>query len=111
MLVPSVRQLSMLHPAKPVGLIWKLFGIVRKQSLPFRVCFGSPRAHSFLKALVNSIGHKKLRVFRPAIKLLYQLDFRFAERLAVRFVGILLVRGSIANVAVHHNQRWLSVLL
>jgi len=54
---------------------------------------------------VNTIGDEKLRIFRPAIVLLCEFDFGFAERLAVGFVGILLVRRAVADVAVNHNER------
>jgi len=61
-------------------------------------------AHDVAKVLAHSVGHQKLGVFRPAVCALRQLDFFFAERLAVRFLCVLPVRRAVANVAVDDDQ-------
>ena len=62
------------------------------------------RADTFLEMSVDAVGNEEFRVFGPAVIFLRQLDFRFAEWLAMRFVGILLVRRAVADVAVHDDQ-------
>ena len=53
----------------------------------------------------HAVGNQKLRVLRPAVIFLHQPHFFFAQGLAVRFVGILLVRRSVSDVAVHDDER------
>ena len=45
-----------------------------------------------------------MRILRPPVRLLRQADLIFAERLAVRGVGILLVRSAVSDVTVNHHQ-------
>ena len=54
--------------------------------------------------LAHTIRHQELRVFRPAIKFLDQPDFFFAQRLAMRCIRVLLVRRTVADVAVDDDQ-------
>src|SRR5579864_2177230 len=61
-------------------------------------------SHSLLEMLIDAVGYKKLRVFRPAIELLYQPDLLNAQRLSVRFVGILFVGRPVTDVAVDDDQ-------
>ncbi len=61
-------------------------------------------ANAILKILEHAVGHQELRVFGPAIEFLYQFDFFCTERLAVGGAGVLLVRRSIANVAVYDDE-------
>ena len=65
----------------------------------------SSNADSLLEMFVHAVGNQEFRVFRPAVDALGQLDFLFAERLAVRGGGVLLVRRAPADVAVHDDER------
>ena len=58
----------------------------------------------FLKMIVNAVGDVELGVLGPAVGSLGELDFLFAQRLAVGRLGILLVRRSVADVAVDDDQ-------
>ncbi len=55
--------------------------------------------------IVDSVRHIKLFVFRPAIVSLGKPDLFFTQWFAVGAAGILFVRGAIADVAVHDDQR------
>ncbi len=104
-LVPAGGQLAALHLVQAVGQIWKLFGVIGEEFLPFTASIRTARADMVLKMLVHAVGHEELRVFRPAVILFHQLDFRFAEGFAVRFIGILLVWRAVADVRIHNQQR------
>ena len=58
-----------------------------------------------MEVLVHAVGDEELGVFGPAVGLLGQADLFFAQRLAVRAVGVLLVWGAVADVAVHDDER------
>src|SRR5260370_1102040 len=61
-------------------------------------------AHAVLELLVDAVGYEKLGVFGPAVIPFHKLYFFFAERFAVGFVGILFVRGAVADMAVHDDE-------
>ena len=63
-------------------------------------------AHAVSELIVDAVRNQKLRVFRPAVISLHQFDFRFAQRLTMRFVRVLLVRRAVADVAVDNDERW-----
>jgi hypothetical protein len=48
------------------------------------VGFFATLAYSISKLIVNAIGHQKFGVLWPAVKFLHQLNFFFAQRLAMR---------------------------
>jgi len=61
-------------------------------------------AHYVLKTCVNAVGDEELRVFGPTVVALGQLDFFFAERLAVGGAGVLFVGRSVSDVAIHNDE-------
>ena len=65
----------------------------------------SALAQLLLEVLVHAVRHQEFRVLRPAVVALGQPDLFFAQRLAVRRAGVLLVRRAIRDVAVHDDQR------
>ena len=65
----------------------------------------APRAPMPVREVfIHAIGNQELRVLRPSIGALGQAHFFDAQRLAVRGGGVLLVRGSVADVAVEHDE-------
>src|SRR5207249_10577414 len=68
--------------------------------------FRTARADTRGKMFVDAVGHKKLRIFRPAIELLNEADFILAQRFAVRGSSVLSMWRPITNVAVQNNERW-----
>ena len=56
-------------------------------------------ADAVLEVIVDAVGDEELGVLGPAVDLLGQLDFFFAERFAVGLLGVLLVRRAVADVA------------
>jgi hypothetical protein len=54
---------------------------------------------------LHAFRHQKLRVLWPAIEFLGRSHFVFAQWLAVRLLGILLVRRAVAYMAFDDNQR------
>ena len=63
------------------------------------------RADAGGEVLADAVGHEELRVLRPAVGALGELDFLVAQRLAVGRGGVLLVRRAVADVAVEDDQR------
>src|SRR6266567_3907775 len=45
-------------------------------------------------------------ILRPAIELFHQLDFIFAQSLAMRGVGVLLMRRAISDMAIDDDESW-----
>jgi len=70
-----------------------------------RAGFGSALPDAILELVIDSIGNEKLGIFGIHI-FLYEFDLCFTQRLAVRFVGILFVRRTVPDVAVHNDERW-----
>ncbi len=97
--------MAALHSVQLFGLLRKLFLVLLVFRRPRGAGLGSALPHAVLEPVVHSVGDQKLRVFGPPVVFLHQFDFRLAQRLAVCFVGILLVRRSVTNVAVHHDER------
>ena len=54
--------------------------------------------------LAHAVRHQKLCIFRPAVAALGEAHLFFAERLAVRGAGVLLVRRAVADMAVDDDQ-------
>ena len=54
--------------------------------------------------LIDAIGHQKLRLLGPSVSALYKLYLILTQRLAMRLGRVLLVRGSVADVAVQDDQ-------
>ena len=58
------------------------------------------------KMLAHTLRDKELFVFRPAVVALGQTDLIFAQRFAVGFLGVLLMRSAISDVAIDNDQGW-----
>src|SRR5262249_27726240 len=52
----------------------------------------------------HAIWNEEFRIWGPAVVLLGQPDFFFAQRLAVCGTGVLLVRRAVADMTVHDDQ-------
>jgi hypothetical protein len=50
--------------------------------------------------LAYAVGHEKLRLLGPAVRAFAEADLLLTERLAVGFGGVVLVRGTIADMTV-----------
>src|SRR5947207_15858574 len=66
---------------------------------------GSAYSNAILEMFKHSIRNQKLCVLRPAIASLGELYFFFSQRLAVCGVFILFIGRTIADVAIHNDQR------
>src|SRR6202022_1372399 len=64
----------------------------------------APLADAFLEGAIDALRHQELRVFRPAVEALGLAYFLFAERIAMRGGGALLIRRAIADDAVDDDQ-------
>ena len=54
--------------------------------------------------LADAVGDEELRVLGPAVGALGEADLLLAERLAVGLGGVLLVRRTVADVAVQNDE-------
>src|SRR6266566_1606841 len=84
----------------------KLLLVLCKPRSPRRMPLRAALAHAVSELIVDAVRNQKLRVFRPAVISLHPFDFRFAQRLTLRFVRVLLVRRAVADVAVDNDERW-----
>src|ERR1700692_4937287 len=79
--------------------------ILREHPSPLCPQVAPALSNPILKMLAHALRHQKFGVLGPAIEFLHQPDFIFAKRLAVGGIGILLVRRSVTDMAVHYYQR------
>src|SRR6266404_796712 len=105
---PVRRQLPLLNLIEFRSKFGELFPVLRKLLFPLLARFAASPPNSGLEVLIHSVGHEKLGVRRPAIRLLYELDLIFAERLAVRSTCILTMRRTIADMTIDDYDRWSS---
>src|SRR6202007_2080350 len=103
---PVCRQLSLLKLIELRSKFGELFPVLRKLFFPRLARFATSPPNSGLEVLIHSVGHEKLGVSRPAIRLLYELDLIFAERVAVRSACILTMRRTIADMTIDDYYRW-----
>src|SRR4051812_27789678 len=61
-------------------------------------------AYSLPKVVVYAVRDKELRVFRPTIVTLCELNFFLTERFAVRRVRILFVGRTVGDVTINDDQ-------
>src|SRR4029453_15470790 len=66
-------------------------------------------AHLLGEMLVDASRHEELLVFGPSVAAFDQADFVVAERFAVRFCCVLLVRRTVADMTVE-NDEWAPAL-
>ena len=78
---------------------------IRKQFSPLLSQLAPALANPLLKIFANPFRHQKFGVLRPSIKFLGQPHFFFAQRFAMSFLGVLLVRRAVSYVAIDDNQR------
>src|SRR5207237_4508139 len=98
--VPSVGKLAALHFVKMVGELRIFLPVLIELLTPAQSSFASASPDSGPEMVPHAVGHEKLRLFRPSVVALCQFDFGLAQRLAVSSTRILLVRSSVADVAV-----------
>src|ERR1700730_15082699 len=103
--VPSCRQLALLYLFEMIGKVRILALVIGELRHPGYALGVTTLTDQLLKPLVHAIRHQKLGIFGPTVISLGQLYFFFAQRLAVRRTGILLVRSAVGNVAVDDDER------
>ncbi len=104
-LVPAAGQFTMLHLVESLRQVGILLGVFREVFIPLRSQVASTLADAILEVLVDAFGNQELGIFGPAVKLLGQADFLLAQRFSMRFVGILLVRRAVSDVAIDDDER------
>src|SRR4029453_15055278 len=103
---PTIRQLAAQHAIALVGKFGKLASILLKLSPPGSVQRQAARPDALLEMFESPVGDQELRIRRPAVVTLRQPDLLLAQRFAVRRAGILLVRRTVGDVAVHDDEGW-----
>src|SRR5690349_19218377 len=96
--VPPLREIASLHPLTLIGELRMGTAVALEQRHPFRPKLRPAHAEVFGEMLVHAFGHEKLRVLRPTIKALGQLDLGLPQRLAMGSGGVLLVRRTVADM-------------
>src|SRR5215471_16409266 len=91
-LIPSPRQLALLHQVDLVCELRIFRAISCKELAPLTAGFFPTRANFGGEVLAHRIGNEKLRVLRPAVSAFDRANLVLAQRLAVRRGSVLLVR-------------------
>src|SRR5262245_25595328 len=105
-LIPSPRQLALLHQVDLVCELRIFRAISCKELAPLTAGFFPTRANSGGEVLAHRIGNEKLRVLRPAVSAFDKANLVLAQRLAVRRGSVLLVRRAVADMAVQNDEGW-----
>src|SRR5215468_6457225 len=101
----------MLH-LLDVGRQVRIFRLVpREQRGPAGASRSATRADAGGEVLAHAVGDQELRVLRPAVAALGEADFLLAERFPVGGGGVVLVRSTVADVAVQDDERRTSLRL
>src|SRR5262249_10762368 len=105
-LIPSPRQLALLHQVDLVCELRIFRAISRKELAPLTAGFFPTRANSGGEVLAHRIGNEKLRALRPPVSAFDKANLVLAQRLAVRRGSVLLVRRAVADMAVQNDEGW-----
>ena len=103
-IVPACRQFVVLHLAETLGTIRIFLRVCREKVRPLRMQIAPAFPDPFAKMFSYAVRHQELCILRPTVKLLDQSHFFFAQGLAVRRVGVLFMRRTVADVAIHDDQ-------
>src|SRR5439155_5422008 len=103
-LLPALRKLAVLHAVEVVGQGGMARLVALEKTDPFRAQPRAARADAGRETFAYTLGDEELLLFRPAVEALAEPDLLLAQRLAVRGVGVLLVRRAVADVAVDDDQ-------
>src|SRR5207245_2192584 len=103
--VPAFRQLTSQHAVDLIAELWELLFVLIEFGFPRSVGGGAPLAHAIFELIVDAVRNEELGILRPAVILLHQLDFGLTEWLAVRFIRILFVGRTIADVTIDDDER------
>src|SRR5208337_538181 len=104
--IPALRQLAPLHQSDFGGEMGIFAFVLGEELRPLPPGLCATRADAVGKTLVHNVRNEKLRILGPAIKTLREANLFFAERLAVRFGRIVLVRRTVTDVAVENDEGW-----
>ena len=104
-LVPAFGQLAVLHAIELLRQLGILGPVLATPGEPGVAKLLATLAETVAKVVVNPIRYVEFGVFRPAVVPLGQSDFFLAKRLAVGSAGVLFVRGTVGDMAVHDDQR------
>jgi len=103
--MPSLGIFAPVHPLDLAGEIGMRAAITLEHRLPLVAQTAAAFAEARAEALVDAVGHEKMCVFGPAAGSFRKPHFVFAQRLAVRRAGVLLVRRAVRDVALDDDER------
>src|SRR5262249_4298037 len=98
-------KLPMLHPIELVGELGIIAPIFRDSRKPAIAQIFAAFADALTEMIIDTVGYIELQIFRPAVVPFRQPDLLFAQGLAMRTAGILLVRCAVSDMAIHNDQR------
>ena len=95
----------MLHAIDLIRQVGILLRVFREPLHPVFAELMTTFADSFAEILAHAVRNQELCILGPAVELFCQPDFVLAQRFSMRCVVVLLVRRTVADVAVHNNER------
>ena len=105
LLVPALRQLPVLHAIELIGQLRIFRPVLLDARKPGVAQVLAALADPVPEMLVYALGNVEAGILRPAVGALGQTDFLLAERLTMGGAGVLLVRRTVRDVAIHDDQR------
>src|SRR5262249_47682213 len=102
--VPPGGKLAALHQIYLGSELGILAPIVIKKSGPFAPGRSAACAHSLCKVVIDSVGNEELRFLGPSVVALGETHLFFTERFPMRGCRALLVRGTVADMAVQDDE-------
>src|SRR5262249_41970244 len=102
--IPTRGQFTLLHLLDFEGEFRELGAIGLKEGGPLPASLCASLSDSCGEMLVHALGNPKLSIFRPTIGSFTEADLILAEWLAMGRGGVLLMWGTVADVAVEHDE-------
>ena len=102
--IPAGGKFAPLHLVdlgREFGILCAIGG---EKIRPCLAGLGAALADAGLEMLVDTVRDEELRILGPAVETFGEADFLVAERFAVRFGRVLLVWGTVADVAVQNDE-------
>src|SRR6266853_2093305 len=109
--IPTSRKFSALH-LLDFGSERRILGPIGVEELyPFPARTVAARSDSVLEVLINFGRREELRIFGPSVGALGKLYLVVAQRFAVSFSGVLLMRRAVPDVTIQNDKGGAACLL
>src|SRR6516165_5036161 len=102
--VPALGKIAPLHPFALIGKFWMGAPVALEQRQPFSPQLLAANAEFLREMIVDTVRHQEFCILGPPVRPLGEPYLLLTQRFAVRARGVLLVRRTIADVALDNDQ-------